>query len=37
LTTGCRFVSIDGGSGFGGPLMAACFTPDGIIVDHIEA
>ena len=30
-------VSIDGGSGFGGPLMAACFTPDGIIVDHIEA
>lgn len=30
-------VSIDGGSGFGGPLMAACFTPDGTIVDHIEA
>ena len=30
-------VSIDGGSGFGGPLMAACFAPDGSIVDHIEA
>jgi serine/threonine protein phosphatase 1 len=30
-------VSIDGGSGFGGPLVAACFTLDGNIVDHIEA
>jgi len=30
-------VSIDGGSGFGGPLVAACFTPDGNIVDHLEA
>jgi serine/threonine protein phosphatase 1 len=30
-------VSVDGGSGFGGPLMAACFAPDGSIVDHIEA
>lgn len=29
--------SIDGGSGFGGPLMAACFTPDGSIVHSLEA
>lgn len=29
--------SIDGGSGFGGSLMAACFAPDGSIVEHIEA
>jgi serine/threonine protein phosphatase 1 len=29
--------SIDGGSGFGGPLMAACFLPDGSIVERIEA
>lgn len=29
--------SIDGGSGFGGPLIAACFAPDGSIVDYIEA
>ena len=29
--------SIDGGSGFGGPLMAACFALDGSIVDRIEA
>jgi serine/threonine protein phosphatase 1 len=30
-------VSLDGGSGFGGPLLAACFAPDGSIVDYIEA
>ncbi len=30
-------VSIDGGSGFGGPLMAACFAPDGTIVERIDA
>lgn len=29
--------SIDGGSGFGGPLLAVCFAPDGAIVEHIEA
>ena len=29
--------SIDGGSGFGGPLIAACFAPDGAIVERIEA
>ncbi len=27
--------SIDGGSGFGGPLLAACFAPDGTIVDSL--
>jgi serine/threonine protein phosphatase 1 len=30
-------VSIDAGSGFGGPLIAACFTPDGRIIDRLEA
>lgn len=30
-------VSIDAGSGFGGPLMAACFKPDGTVVDRVEA
>lgn len=29
--------SIDGGCGFGGPLLAACFAPDGAIVDRVEA
>jgi serine/threonine protein phosphatase 1 len=29
--------SIDGGSGFGGTLMAACFAADGSLVEHIEA
>lgn len=29
--------SVDGGCGFSGTLMAACFAPDGSIVDHIEA
>jgi serine/threonine protein phosphatase 1 len=29
--------SIDAGCGFGGPLLAACFAPDGSIVEHIEA
>jgi len=28
--------TVDGGCGFGGPLMAACFHPDGEIVDRIE-
>jgi len=30
-------VSIDGGSGFGGTLLAACFGTDGAVVDCIEA
>jgi serine/threonine protein phosphatase 1 len=29
-------VSLDAGCGFGGPLLAACFTPDGRIADKIE-
>jgi serine/threonine protein phosphatase 1 len=29
--------TVDGGCGFGGTLMAACFGPDGGIVDHVEA
>lgn len=33
---GTYAASLDGGCGFGGPLLAACFTPDGSIVDHIE-
>lgn len=30
-------VSLDAGSGFGGPLFAACFAPDGVILDRLEA
>ena len=30
-------VSLDAGSGFGGPLLAACFAPDGTLLDRIEA
>lgn len=29
-------VTLDAGAGFGGPLIAACFTPDGEIVERIE-
>lgn len=29
-------VSVDGGSGFGGPLLAACLAADGSIVDQVE-
>ncbi len=29
--------SIDGGAGFGGPLLAACFSAAGELVDRIEA
>jgi len=29
-------VSIDAGCGFGGPLLAVCFAPDGAIVEQIE-
>jgi serine/threonine protein phosphatase 1 len=30
-------VSVDAGCGFGGPLLAACFAPDGAVLDNIEA
>ena len=30
-------VTVDAGCGFGGPLTAACFTPDGALVDRVEA
>jgi serine/threonine protein phosphatase 1 len=30
-------VSIDAGSGFGGPLLAVCLAPDGSIAEQIEA
>jgi serine/threonine protein phosphatase 1 len=30
-------VSLDGGCGFGGALLAACFGNDGVIVDRIDA
>jgi serine/threonine protein phosphatase 1 len=29
--------TLDGGCGFGGPLLAACFTPDGDVADQIES
>jgi serine/threonine protein phosphatase 1 len=35
-TTGCT-VTVDGGCGFGGPLMAACVTPAGQVVETLEA
>ncbi len=33
----CVTASIDGGCGFGGKLVAACFTPEGEIEDMLEA
>jgi serine/threonine protein phosphatase 1 len=30
-------VSLDGGCGFGGTLIAACFGNDGAILDRLEA
>ena len=30
-------VTIDGGCGFGGDLIAVCFTPDGLIIERLEA
>ncbi len=30
-------VTVDGGCGFGGTLIAACFAPDGVLLDRIEA
>ena len=29
--------TVDGGCGFGGPLIAGCFLPSGELVDHLEA
>lgn len=37
LAAGAHTVSLDGGSGFGGPLLAACFAPSGEVVETIEA
>jgi len=34
----CEFaVSLDGGAGRGGRLLAACFSPDGSVLDRVEA
>ncbi len=30
-------VALDAGCGFGGPLIAACFAPDGTIIERLEA
>ena len=30
-------VTIDGGCGFGGDLIAVCFTPEGLISERLEA
>lgn len=30
-------VSLDGGCGFGGALLAACFSHDGVILDRVDA
>ena len=30
------FMTIDGGCGFGGSLMAACLSPDGALLDRLE-
>ncbi len=29
--------TVDGGCGFGGPLLAGCFLPSGELADHLEA
>jgi hypothetical protein len=36
LQIGAYTATLDGGCGFGGPLLAACFTPDGEVADRIE-
>ena len=30
-------VTVDGGCGFGGPLLAVCLSPEGEVVDRVEA
>jgi len=37
LVESAHAVSLDAGSGFGGALLAACFSNDGVIVDRLEA
>ncbi len=37
LIEGPYALSLDAGSGFGGPLLAACLAPDGSVIDRIEA
>jgi serine/threonine protein phosphatase 1 len=36
IKRGAFTVSLDGGAGFGGPLLAACFDCDGAIVDQVS-
>ena len=36
LVEGAYVTSLDGGSGFGGALLAACFTPDGGTIETIS-
>lgn len=37
LVEGAYALSLDGGCGFGGPLLAACLAPDGSVIDRLEA
>jgi len=37
LVEGAYAVSLDGGCGFGGSLLAVCFAPDGTVVERLEA
>lgn len=37
VAMGAHRATIDGGCGFGGPLNAACFAPDGTVADWVEA
>jgi serine/threonine protein phosphatase 1 len=37
LVEGAYAVSLDGGSGLGGALLAACFSNEGVIVERLEA
>lgn len=37
LREGPYCVSLDAGSGFGGPVLAACFAPDGSVLGSLEA
>lgn len=37
VTVGALTVSVDGGCGFGGPLVAACFDAAGEMIDLVEA
>jgi hypothetical protein len=37
LRVGAHVVSLDGGCGFGGPLLAGCFDGDGSLIETLEA